>query len=280
MKPILAISPGNPKSGTTSLFYSLSHSGFASYPLFKEPQYWRRILRDNENQIKYNSDTGERYEQDWDWKGQGFKSQDFFLRHISNRIRHYSKNPQPWMSVEDYSDLLDRVICHLPTWKDYRLLYLSTSHDKPVMDFSLMNGVLTSEELDIVKSELDEHFDIRVIICLRDYDSWLRSCKKHFISVPDGDSAETYHRYKNLVKKFSSKWPTMIVKMDDLDNKDGVLSTTLNEFLGINIPKSWKVGKFNITSPTLEVVNGFGDDWDVPYKENKQYYETVKTGIV
>ena len=50
--------------------------------------------------------------------------------------------------------------------------------------------------------------------------------------------------------------------------------------MGINIPKSWKVGKFNITSPTLEVVNGFGDDWDVPYKENKQYYETVKTGIV
>ena len=280
MKPILAISPGNPKSGTTSLFFSLSHSGFASYPLFKEPQYWRRILRDNENQIKYNSDTGERYEQDWDWKGQGFKSQDFFLRHISNRIKHYSLNPKLWLSVKDYSDLLDRVIYHLPTWKDYRLLYLSTPHDKPVMDFSLMNGVLTSEELDIVKSELDEHFDIRVIICLRDYDSWLRSCKKNFISVPDGDSPETYHRYKNLVKKFSSKWPTMIVKMDDLDNKDGVLSTTLNEFLGINIPKSWKVGKFNITSPTLEVVNGFGDDWDVPYKENKQYYETVKTGIV
>lgn len=275
MKPILAISPGNPKSGTTSLFFSLSHSGFASYPLFKEPQYWRRILRDNENKIKYNYDTGERYEQDWDWKGQGFKSHDFYLKHISCKIRDYSLNPKPWLSVEDYADLVGRIACNLPTWEDYRLLYLSTSHDKPVMDFSLMNGVLTSEELDIVKSELDEHFDIRVIICLRDYDSWLRSCKKHFISVTGG-----VPRYKDLVKKFSSKWPTMIVKMDDLDNKDSVLSTTLNEFLGINIPKSWKVGKFNITSPTLEVVNGFGDDWDVPYKENKQYYETVKTGIV
>ena len=274
------MSPGNPKSGTTSLFYSLDHSGFANYPLFKEPQYWRRIFRDNENMIKHNLDTGERYEQGWDWEGYEFPSHDFYLRHISNRIRHYSKNPKPWMSVEDYKDLIDKVANSLPNWDDYRLLYLSTSHDKPVMDFSLMNSVLTSEELDIVKSELDEHFDIRVIICLRDYDSWLRSCKKHFISVPDGDSVETYHRYKDLVKKFSSKWPTMIVKMDDLDNKDGVLSTTLNEFLGINIPKSWKVGKFNITSPTLEVVNGFGDDWDVPYKENKQYYETVKTGIV
>ena len=272
MKPILVICPGNPKSGTTSLFFSLSVSGFASYPLFKEPQYWRRILRDNENQIKYNFDTGERYEQDWDWKGQGFKSQDFFLRHISFRIRHYSKNPQPWMSVEDYSDLLDRVICHLPTWKDYRLLYLSTSHDKPVMDFSLMNGVLTSEELDIVKSELDEHFDIRAIICLREPVSWVTSCKKNFIGKPN--------RYKDLVKKFSSKWPTMIVKMDDLDNKDGVLSTALNDFMGINIPKSWKVGKFNITSSSVGLEDGYADDWDVPYKENKQYYETVKTGIV
>ena len=310
MKPILAISPGNPKSGTTSLFFSLSHSGFASYALFKEPQYWRRILRPNEKLIKYNYDTGERYEADWDWKGQGFKSHDFYLKHISWRIKDYSLNPKPWLSVEDYADLVGRIACNLPTWEDYRLLYLSTSHDKivrkraknnksvissieienamkktrfgrrffsqkPVMDFSLMNGVLTSEELDIVKSELDEHFDIRVIICLRDYDSWLRSCKKNFIGVTGG-----VLRYKDLVKKFSSKWPTMIVKMDDLDNKDSVLSTTLNEFLGTNIPKSWEVGKFNITSPTLEVVNGFGDDWDVPYKENKQYYETVKTGIV
>ena len=281
MKPILVICPGNPKSGTTSLFYTLSESGFANYPLFKEPQYWRRILRDNENQIKYNSDTGEQYEQDWDWKGYGFKSHDFYLKHISNRIRHYSLNPKPWLSVDDYADLVGRIACNFPIWEDYRLLYKSTTIQAPVMDFSQMYSTLTSEELDIVKSELDEHFDIRVIICLRDYDSWLRSCKRNLIGTPNAKNSDIkYYRYKDLVKKFSSKWPTMIAKVDDFDNKDGVLSTVLNEFLGINITKSWKVGKFNITSSTTTDTNGYGDDWDIPERENKNFYETVKTGIV
>ena len=187
----------------------------------------------------------------------------------------------PGMSVKDYSDLIDRGTCNLPTWEDYRLLYLSTSYDRPVMDFSLMNGALNSEELDIVKSELDEHFDIRVIICLRDTITWLTSCKRNFIGTPDiKNGSGICGHYKRLVKHFSSKWPTMIVKKDDFDNKDGVLSTALNEFLGINIPKSWKVGRFNVTSSTRTAVPGYGDDWDVPEKENNHYYQTVKTGVV
>ena len=72
----------------------------------------------------------------------------------------------------------------------------------------------------------------------------------------------------------------MIAKVDDFDNKDGVLSTTLNEFLGINIPKSWKVGRFNVTSSSVDLVDGYGDNWTLPDKENRHYYETVKTGIV
>ena len=276
MKPILAVCPGHPKSGTTSLFYSLCDPTYAAYPLFKEPQYWRRILRGNEHQSYYNNETKEHYNQPWDWEKYGWETYDDYLSHILRRIRHYTKNPKPWLSVGDYTDLIDRLN-RFPNWEDYRRLHESTPNSVPVMDFSLMNGVLSSEELDIVKSELDEHFDIRVIICLRDSISWLRSCKRNFIGTPNNKEC---NNYKDFVKKFSSKWPTMIAKMGDFDNKDGVLSTVLNEFLGINIPKSWKVGKFNITSSSVGLEDGYADDWDVPYKENKQYYETVKTGIV
>tara|TARA_B100001109_G_scaffold231602_1_gene208891 strand:- start:664 stop:1497 length:834 start_codon:yes stop_codon:yes gene_type:complete len=277
MKPILAVCPGYPKSGTTSLFYSLCDPKYGDYPLFKEPQYWRRILRGNENQIRFDNETGEKYEQCWGWENYGWETYDRYLSHLLLRIKNYSRNPKPWLSVDDYTDLINRCECKMPNWEDYRLLYKSTSHSIPVMDFSLMNGVLTSEELDIVKSELDEHFDVRIIICLRDATTWITSCKKNFIGTPDNKEC---NNYRNFVKKFSSKWPTMIAKVDDFDNKDGVLSTTLNEFLGINIPKSWKVGRFNVTSSSVDLVDGYGDNWTLPDKENRHYYETVKTGIV
>ena len=71
-----------------------------------------------------------------------------------------------------------------------------------------------------------------------------------------------------------------ILKFGASKNIKTDLVTNISTLVGINIPKSWKVGKFNITSSSVGLEDGYADDWDVPYKENKQYYETVKTGIV
>lgn len=267
MKPLLVVCPGYPKSGTTSLFASLMTERYAYGAIFKEGQYWRRILRPEEKNGR------------WDHYTMGFDTVEAYTAHILSRVRNYSKNPRPWLSVGDYADLIDRITNRIPVWQDYISLYKSVNHF-PAVDFSLMNGILNSKELDIVKSELDDHFDLKILICLRDYDSWLTSCKTNRIGTPN---AEPCKSYRSLVKLWSSKWPTMVARLDDFDNKDSVLSSALNEFMGINIPKSWKVGKFNITPSTITKRQGYGDDWSIHLdlqKDNKHYYETVKTGIV
>ena len=253
MKPILVLCPAFPKSGTSSLYWSLGETNQFTTAILKESQYWWKILR--QKTMVYGSDPK--------W------TREKLHRNVIWEIKRFSMW-QKELPVWEFIDLLHSFV-YDPANYDKYIRYHSCLGNRS-MDFSLQNFDLSDKELNEAKEILDDYFDIRIVICLREPQDWIESCYRNGITLQSDN-----YNYEHVVEKYSKKWPTLIVKMEDFEHN---IVDVINEFFDCKIDDDWRIGHLNKTDYTKHPKIKLPERLEKKVKENRQFYDSSKTAIV
>jgi hypothetical protein len=191
MKPLLVICPGLAKSGTTSLYIHLRDSKILHFGHGKEHYYLNVIYQNNysgEEQFKNN-----------------------FHEH---NIRRFFKDDYQFKSFEDYYNKRT-----LENYKNYFLeihdYYVNqTNQFYGVADFSQNYETLTLENVVEFRDYIIKHFNVKIILMIRDPIRRLYSycnmvveqkdVKKHFYHILT-DKLENFY-YTKINSFFIKKW--------------------------------------------------------------------------
>jgi hypothetical protein len=221
--------------GTTSLYYTLTRSQkYLHTGIHKECGYLRRIF---DPTFVYKTDV----------PLMALKDVDFFLEHYES-IKSRTLNLNPDHFHYDYfkigykfsKDEVEKLF-KVPSIENYVEYYLKLSEYigndyTAVADFSNCNQLVIEEKfLTNVKQVLSEHFDVKVLLMLRDP---VRRCfsienssyyRKHLISnTIEVGSPERYHRPENFIELASNKSVTNYLIENIMFNKNYLSSISTN----------------------------------------------------
>ena len=260
MKPILVLCPAFPKSGTTSLYNALGETNQFTTAILKESHYLWRILR-NKTMVYGSDHTDGSTNNGW--------TREKLHKNVIWEIKRFSMW-QKELPVWEFIELLHSFV-YDPANYDKYIRYHSCLGNLS-MDFSLLNFDLSDKELNEVKKVLDDYFDIRTVICLREPKDWVESCYRNGITLESDN-----YNYEHVVEKYSKRWPTLVVKMEDFEHN---IVDIINEFFGCKLDDDWRIGHLNKTDDTKYPKIKITERMERKIKENRDFYYSTKTAIV
>ena len=260
MKPILVLCPAFPKSGTTSLYWALGETKQFTTAILKESHYLWRILR-NKTMVYGSDHTDGSTNDGW--------TREKLHKNVIWEIKRFSMW-QKELPVWEFIELLHSFVYDPANWDKY-IRYHSCLGNLS-MDFSLLNFDLSDKELYDCAKVLDDYFDIRTVICLREPKDWVESCYRNGITLESDN-----YNYEHVVEKYSKRWPTLVVKMEDFEHN---IVDIINEFFGCKIDDDWRIPHLNKTDDTKYPKIKITERMERKIKENRDFYYSTKTAIV